>query len=170
MKGMELRMKDIFLTIKAWQLFALIFIIPMSILLGLILTIQATKTTSWIVVLIPLIVLASVGCLLGWFWQVGVATNEKVSEQIRMESKYFQFGIQYVAGYLILLALIPIIAGLGIVPPAVFFLMVPLHLLAMGVMFYSLYFVSKSLVMAEQQRAVTLSDYIGQYLRQKLAK
>lgn len=53
-------------------------------------------------------------------------------------------------------------------PPAVgffigFMLIFPIHIFAMFCIFYSLYFVAKTLKTAELQREVTFSDFVGEF-------
>ncbi len=152
------------LTIKAWQLVGLIFGLPMLLQALLIGTVTVLEPTPTILFLVPLIVLLSLGGFLGWFWSVGIALNQIVEADLRLDSQFFRMGMLYMVAYLGFFFLFPLLISVGFLPPGFFFLMVPLHLLAMGCMVYALYFVAKNLALAERQQPVRFSDYLGPLL------
>jgi hypothetical protein len=45
----------------------------------------------------------------------------------------------------------------------IFALIVPLHLLSMGCLFYCLYFIAKALKSVEAQQPVSVSEYLGDF-------
>lgn len=97
---------------------------------------------------------------LGWFWSMGTFLDSILQPALRLELRIFRLALIYPMIY------IPIFMASFIslsVNPVMFAAIFPFHLLAMSCMFYLLYFVSKSLVMVETNRAVSFYDYAGPF-------
>ena len=95
-----------------------------------------------------------IACSMGWLWSMGFFLFSISEGSLKLNINYFRFAVIFPTLYLL--------AGLP------FFLsrnhivenfIIPIHLLAMICFFYALYFVSKSLVMAEKGEVVTRNDY-----------
>jgi hypothetical protein len=102
--------------------------------------------------------LACMLCINTWFWVVGSFLNSIVLPKLRPGLALFRFALLYPVLYLagVVVFSPPPLAMLGIV-------IFPLHLLAVGCMFYLLSFVSKNLALAETGKEVTFYDYAGPF-------
>ena len=99
-------------------------------------------------------------CFLGWFWSMGTFLSSMVPPAIRLKTGFFRFALVYPGLYIfIFLALFQSTTT----NPALFAIIFPLHFLATLCMFYDLYFVSKSLVLAETNKPVSFYDYAGPF-------
>jgi len=106
------------------------------------------------------LVVMSVGIILwfSWFWFVAAFLNSVIGNELRPGMRLFAlaliFQLLYVVPGMIL------IVGVKTPPIAI---IIPLHLFAMYCMFYVLYYVSRSLVMAESGRRVSFYDFSGPF-------
>jgi hypothetical protein len=97
---------------------------------------------------------------LGWFWSMGSFLDSIVQPELRLGMKLFRVAVIYPMFYLPLF--MAFFLSLSVMP-MLFVMIFPLHLLAMSCMFYLLYFVSKSLVLAETSKAASFYDYAGPF-------
>jgi hypothetical protein len=156
---------SIFLKIKSWQVFCLVFAIPYSIQLLLIYLLSGSTGTDTenIFSLLPVFSLGSMAISLVWFWALGTGLNNYVASELRLSSKFFRFGVIYSAVYAILFNAVFIEFSNNNTSDFIFYLIVPLHLFAMFCIFYGLYFIATNLVMAEINEVVSFSNYIGTF-------
>src|SRR5437899_1835874 len=99
-------------------------------------------------------------CFLGWFWSMGSFLSSIVRPALRLSTKFFNFALVYPALYIIVfIALLQNFTT----NPALLAIIIPLHFFAMFCIFYGLYFVSKSLVLAETSRPASFYDYAGPF-------
>jgi hypothetical protein len=170
-------MKSIFLKIKHWKLFILMFGIPLLLqLTALILTIididsnGNSELTSIIkpLNLFPITMFLYTSFLFGWFWSVGIGLQKFIPQNIGMKIKKFKifFFIPFI--YILLIILFIGTKFYGIysdfkINEKIIFLIIPLHLFSMFCIFYILYFVSKTIKTVELKRNVTFSDIIGDF-------
>jgi hypothetical protein len=99
-------------------------------------------------------------CFLFWFWAMGTFLDSILQPGQRLGMRIFRLALIYPAVYL------PIFMAFFLslsVNPWLFAVIFPLHVLAMSSMFYLLYFVSKSLVLAEKGKASSFYDYAGPF-------
>jgi hypothetical protein len=94
---------------------------------------------------------------LGWLWSMGSFLTSILAEPQRLPLRYFRVSLIYPAIYVAYFFTVFSASK----PPSA--LIVPFHLLAMFCMFYNLYFVSKSLVIAETGEATSFYDYAGPF-------
>jgi len=96
-------------------------------------------------------------CTLGWLASAGSFLNSIVRPGLRPGTALFRFALIY--------PLIYLGAFLVIFPPspAVLLVILPLHLLAIFCLFYTLNFVSKNLVLVERGKEITFYDYAGPF-------
>lgn len=97
-------------------------------------------------------------CYLGWQWSLGTFLTRITHPPLRMKKNLFEFAIAYPPIYCFFFFVAMVFPN----PRFVIFL-VPFHLLAMACLFYDLYFVSKSLALAETARPVSFYDYAGPF-------
>lgn len=154
-----------FLRAKHWQIFLLLF--GMSVL-GDVAVVSTSLTTTqssqdlWnpgFLLFAALTLLFMFG-FLGWLWSMGSFLDSIVHPELRLETKIFRVALIYPMCYLPLF--IAFFLSLSVMP-MLFVIIFPLHLLAMSCMFYLLYFVSKSLVLAETSSAASFYDYAGPF-------
>ena len=174
-------MIDKFLKAKHWQLFILMFGIPIIfqviIMTSMFSNIDSngnpdpdTMFNSF--KLFPLIMFIYMGLFFGWFWSIGIGLQKYIPNEIQLKLKkfkiFFFIPLIYITFFLILIGttFYGISSGDravgGIIGKMMFFIL-PLHLFSMFCMFYQLYFASKTIKTAELKREVTLNDYIGEF-------
>lgn len=152
-----------FVKIKAWQLFA--------VLLGPVFAVQFVAMWADVeksnpimgFVLVPLIMLVFWAVLLGWLWTLGTKLSKKVPEELRMRPGSFRFAIVYSAICLPCMLGLFSLSGWSESDNALSAFFMALHLFLGFCMFYTLYFVSKNLTMAERREKVTFYDFAGPF-------
>lgn len=145
------RLRELFLRAKAWQIFIMMVIVPLA--LGFF-SINSNITTS-----VSLMFVCILG-FLGWYWALGSFLNSTLRPPTKLKASFFHFAVVYPIVY------IPVFFFLAIHPgmPSPFIL-IPLHLFAMFCIFYLLYFSSRSLVSAEKEKVVrSFGDYAGEFM------
>jgi hypothetical protein len=149
---------QLFLRAKHWQLFmVLVGLMSAGEVAEIVASVQSPGTTR---LGLPLAILMEAGmlCCLGWYWALGSFLNSVVSPQLRPAIGFFRFAVVYPALYVPLFLVAFPFSG-----PISFPIILPLHFLAMGCVFYALYFVSKNLALAETARDVEFYDYAGPF-------
>ncbi len=187
-------MTNTFLKAKHWQLFIIIFGIPMlatiimtssmaakmsgfiegeidpAMMMG-----QVIAVTSSFMKAFGLIMTFTILTLWGWYWSVGTKLQEKIPQEAKMNVRKFAFF--YVIGFLysfFFVGLMVFIASyLPMIINGVFSLSAlswvmsilgVVHLLAIFAMFYCMYFVAKTIKTAEMQREMTFGNFVGEFL------
>ena len=147
--------QDLFLKAKHWHIFVVLVAIPYAI--GFM-TIGAKQKVFYLGVPLAMTFVFGV-TLLAWYRSVASFSLSRFKPQYQMNQRFFKVAM------LSPLLWVPIAYWLthdmGEWANAV---MIPLHLVAMGCMFYILNFVSKSLVMAETGNPTSPPDYLGTLL------
>jgi hypothetical protein len=151
-----------FLRAKHWQIFILVFgvyFVGQMALVGSILTSpHSQEVFSKGGLLAGLVMTFSTLGLFVWLWSLGSYFNSIVQPELRMESGFFRVALIYPPFYFFFF-----ITTFQSSSPDLFGLIIPLHLFAMVCMFYLLYFVSKSLVLAETSKPASFYDYAGPF-------
>jgi magnesium-transporting ATPase (P-type) len=170
-----------FLKAKHWQLFILTFGIPMILQIVMMVSVFSNFVTQKnpdpttmfnYMKFFPFIFILFVAIFLGWFWSVAIGLQKKVPENVSMKVRkfkvFFFIPIVYMSVFFSFFffsmnTLFPnpepnfgFVGGL-------FAIIIPLHLFAMFCILYSLYFVAKTIKTVELQRAVTFSDFAGEF-------
>ncbi|QXP78787.1 MULTISPECIES: hypothetical protein [Winogradskyella] len=174
-------MIDKFLKAKHWQLFILMFGVPIIFQIIIMTSMfsnidsngnpePATMFNSF--KLFPIIMFIYMGFFFGWFWSIGIGLQKYIPNEIQLKLKkfkiFFFIPLIYITFFLTLIG--TTIYGIssgdrtvgGIIGKMMFFIL-PLHLFSMFCMFYQLYFASKTIKTAELKREVTLNDYMGDF-------
>ena len=169
-----------FLKAKHWQLFILVFGLPMlfySVMMASIFISisNGSNPTSLLfgMAFLPIVMLLFISTQFGWLWSVAIGLQPKVPENVTMKVKKFKL---FFFVPLIYIALISIFMGIfanqimqngnppNIALVASFMvIIIPLHLFSMFCIFYSLYFVAKTFKTVELQREVSFSDFVGEF-------
>ena len=176
-------MIDIFLKAKHWQLFLLMFGIPVIlqlIAMGFLMYNVSYGGAPDSVILLntltlfPVIMIVYSGLFFGWIWSIAIGLQRKVPVSVKMKVKKFKTFFFVPLIYIVLISLIVGFSASGlfangnasasVIVGNIFIAIVfMLHLFSMFCIFYSLYFVSKTIKTAELQREVTFGDFIGEF-------
>lgn len=153
------------LHLKPWALFALGFGLPLvvQVFSNLALLGQTPR--------ISMFLLGSTGCMLlfmgtlfGWLWAVGSHLAARLPASLALPTRWLKWALAVPGCYI--LSLLAVLAGVsqGVAfSPLLAGLIVPLHLLSMGGIFYSLYFVARTLKTVELQRPVGFGEFLGEF-------
>jgi len=157
-----------FLTLKHWQLFGLLIGLPMVfqfITIGSVISSNDPKTMFYF---FPILMIIVIGLFFGWFYALGTNLHKKLPQTAKMNLNRFKIFLFIPVVYLMLISVF--MAGMffnitsgGKPNPAIFALIIPLHLFSMFCIFYCLYFNAKALKTVEFQKPVTFSDFAGEF-------
>ncbi len=157
-----------FLKAKHWHIFLLTIGLPMVLQMVLMPILIASNNPKLLFSIMPIISTIFMGTLFGWFWSIAIGLQFRIPENIKMKVQKFKIF------FLIPIAYVLIIFGLmffgfnslenGDSPGPLFpVIIVPIHLFAMFCIFYSMYFIAKTLKTVELQKEVTFSDFAGDF-------
>lgn len=171
-----------FLKAKHWQLFVLMFGIPLIlqvIALGFIMfNVSNGKDPESVIMintltLFPVIMIIYSGLFFGWFWSIAIGLQKKVPENVKMKVKKFKTLFIFPLVYIVLISIFVRISATGllangnmsgsVVGGVLIAVILISHLFSMFCIFYSLYFVSKTIKTVELQREVIFGDFIGEF-------
>jgi len=168
-----------FLKAKHWQLFFLMCGIPLIfqiITMGSMFLSMSTENNtdtallSFYFSLYPLVMILLIGVFFGWFWSIAVGLDFKIPDTLKLKLSRFKIFLFIPLAYILLLSIFIGITMSGMDwmgnntnPPAVFGIILPLHLLSMFCIFYCLYFVAKTIKTAELQKKVGFGDFAGEF-------
>lgn len=149
------------LRIKHWQLFCLLLIPTLVMQFTLI----GSGFNSAFLPVFALVMIANLVLFFGWIYTLGVNLHPKLPATVRMNLNRFKLFLFVPVIYISLFLLFLMsgssfgdgIAGLAIA------LIIPLHFFSMFCIFYSLYFVAKTLKAVELQKQVEFADYAGEF-------
>lgn len=176
-------MINLFLKAKHWQLFTLVFALPIAVQVIMMISMFSNLINNpnpdptfmfEYMKFFPIIMLLVISVNFGWLWSVAVGLQKKVPQNVKMKVKKFKIFFFVPLMYLFGIALFfftmmdtmvasnpesipPILAGM-------LFIIVPLHIFSIFCIFYSLYFVAKTIKTVELQREVTFGEFIGEFL------
>jgi len=143
-----------FLTAKHWQLFILLFGTMTVAQIAMIAASVSTETNTSSV-MIGTLMLPFIAALLYWFWVLGSFLHSITQPQIRPRMVFFRVALLCPAIYL------PVFVFLFPNFPPGLSLLFLVHMFATFCMFYLLYFVAKSLVVAETGKPAGFYDFAG---------
>lgn len=166
-------MMQLILRAKHWQIFLFTFVIPILYQIGstiaLVTTITAHTTPDPDMVFsqlkyFPIMMLFLVGGLFGWLWAVGVGLQKYIPDELQLPVNRFKLILLIPSCYIVFfLGFLIWVMSPNEPNPMIFAVIVPLHLLSMVCIFYSLYFVSRSYKTAILQKKLEVGDYIGEF-------
>jgi len=157
------------LTLKHWQLFCLLIVLPFILQLIHWSIAIVTMDMKWFFLLFPLVTLLCMAVYLGWIYTLGTQLVKKLPPGVRMNVGVFKILLTIPAVYITVMAVMigfypemPALASDEDAMKAIQ-LILPLHLFSMFCMFYSIYFNAKALRSAELKRKVSFSDFTGEF-------
>lgn len=152
----------LFLRAKHWQIFLLLFAIPTAAEIAAMgsvpPTVRSLKDLGEAGLLFGGMMVLYMFCFLAWFWSMGSFLSSIVKPALKLKMGFFRFALVYPALYIF--AFLPVLLS---PEPAWLAAIVPFHLFAMFCLFYSLYFVSRNLVLAEKGEPASFYDYAGPF-------
>lgn len=156
------------LTIKHWQLFGLLIGIPMIFQFVIMGSVMTSKNPTIMFAAFPIMMILFIGLFFGWFYALGTNLHKKLPETATMNLTKFKIFLFIPVIYMLFLSVFMFcmfsnISTGGQPNPAIFALIVPLHLFSMFCIFYCLYFNAKALKTVEWQKPVTFSDFAGEF-------
>ena len=179
-------MSGLFLKAKHWQLFALMWGIPLLYQVYFMSQILGFQTQPELVDgeegftqvlneefiqfdLFPFVMIFFTLIFFGWFWSIAIGLQKNIPKEIKMKVKKFK--VLFFISFFYILFLMFYIDGLfsGMVSNGfsnsgwIVAIILPLHLLSMFCIFYSMYFVAKTIKTAELQRKTGFGDFAGEF-------
>lgn len=152
---------SLFLRAKHWQIFLLLFgafVVAQMSMMSSIASSTTPENFGQIGLLFESVMVIFTLCFLGWFWSIGSFLGSIVQPALKLKMGFFRFALFFPAVY------IPVFMALfQKLNPRVFLVILPFHIFAMYCMFYLLYFVSKSLVLAETGKSASFYEYAGPF-------
>ncbi|MGB0524989.1 MAG: hypothetical protein ACPGJS_18600 [Flammeovirgaceae bacterium] len=174
---------NIFLKAKHWQLFVLLFGIPMAgqflMIAGIVSnanqvapeiygnTREVSNQMNLMFKIFPFLMLILVGTFGGWLWAIGTGLQHRIPDHLKINITRFKLFTIIPFSYIIVLSFSMMAIQqqlmLGI-NPAIFILMFVLHIFSMFCILHTMYYVAKTLKTVELQREASFSDFIGEFL------
>ncbi|MDQ3109824.1 MAG: hypothetical protein M3R17_08005 [Bacteroidota bacterium] len=160
-----------FLRAKHWQIFLLIFVVPIVVeLIGFMTTVLTGEITV-LLVMFFIVMLVVLGTQFGWFYTVGTALGERIGPDGGMNLRRFRAFVLvpliYVCTFFLGMVIFALCTITGWRPSPslglLFFLIIPMHFFSMFCIFHSIWFVAKTLKMTERWNHVEFSDYAGDF-------
>lgn len=157
-----------FLTLKHWQVFGILLGLPMVFQIIVMGSIISSKAHVAMMYVIPVMILIGTGLFFIWFYALGTNLHKKLPVTATMNLTKFKIFLFVPVAYMFFLSVfmfgVPSDISIGLQPdPAIFAIIVPLHLFSMFCIFYCLYFNAKALKTVEWQKPVTFSDCSGEF-------
>lgn len=155
------------LTLKHWQLFGLLIGLPMIFQFIVTGSIMSSNNPTMFIVAFPIMMIFFISLFFGWFYALGTNLHEKLPATATMNLTRFKIFLSIPVVYMLLISVFMLgmfFSSSSDGPnPAIFALIVPLHLFSMFCIFYCLYFNAKALKTVEWQKPVTFSDFAGEF-------
>lgn len=171
-------MINTFLRAKHWQLFIVMLGIPLLCQFYFMFSIFSefgTKTNPDIKNIMsffqffPIIMILFTGVFFGWFWSIAIGLQKNISEENKLNVKKFKIlffiPLFYTIFFMIYLSRLYSGIGTNLFPNGglILAIILPFHLFSMFCIFYSMYFVAKTIKTAELQRKVGFGDFASEF-------
>lgn len=182
-----MKFMSIFLRARHWQLFLLLFGIPFLFQVYMISAILSTLSEpypyanpdsvsfafSGPFLAFPVMMVVMLVVFFGWFWSIGIGLHPKLPADVEIRTTFFKVSVLFPFLYITTVSV-----GVGLMMSDLFnpvqstyhesiaafgSVLMFLHLFAIICIFYSLYFVAKTLKTVELQRKATFSDFAGEF-------
>lgn len=158
-----------FLTLKHWQLFGILIVLPVffqTITIGTIISSNFLESRFYY---FPLVTILFIGLLFAWLYTLGANLYDKLPPITTLNIARFKLFLVIPIVYILLFSVLAVSIISSITNGeqlhlASYTLIIPLHLFSMFCIFYCVYFIAKALKTIELQRTVTFSDYAGEFI------
>ena len=152
------------LKLKHWQLFGLLMGLPMIFQFLIIGSVMTSRNPTITLTVFPIMMIFFIGLFFSWFYALGTNLHKRLPVSASMNLTKFKIFLFIPVAYMLFLSVFMFLFSSGGQPnPAIFAVIVPLHLFSMFCIFYCLYFNAKALKTVELQRPVTFSDFAGEF-------
>lgn len=154
------------LTLKHWQLFGLLMGLPLIFQFVAIGSFMTSVNTTMFFIVFAIMMVFFGGLFFGWFYALGTNLHKKLPVTATMNLTRFKIFLFIPLAYILFLCVFMFgmfLSSDGQPNPAIFAIIVPLHLFSMFCIFYCLYFNAKALKTVEWQKPVTFSDFAGEF-------
>lgn len=164
-------MIKLYLKAKHWQLFILLFGIPLIIqfflMFNMFLEVESDSSPKYMISILqifPLLMILFTGLFFGWFWSIVFGLKEEIPKEIKMNTKKFKFFFFFPLVYIffLMLYITGIFNGFNI-GNWIIGIILPLHLFSMFSIFFTLYFVAKTIKTAELKKEVNFGEFAGEF-------
>ena len=150
----------LFLTMKAWELFLLLFVSPTLLPIAFALNTGENREIFFFLIMLFMVFLAL--CFYGWLWTLGIRLNKKVDAEPKTESRIFKYCMTFALLYILFFLLYPVFKRiLGFEADIGIDHLMPFHFITLICIIYGFYFTSKHLVTIEKQKKASFQEYIG---------
>ena len=171
-------MTSIFLKAKHWQLFIVMLGIPLLFQCYIMFNMFSEFNTEsnpksenvmHIFQAFPIMMLLFTGVFFGWFWSIAIGLQKYIPQEVKMKVKKFKIFFFIPLSYILFLMIYISGAFSGMITNGtansdwIILIILPLHLLSMFCIFYSIYFVAKTIKTAELQKSTRFGDFIGEF-------
>lgn len=171
-------MIDTFLKAKHWQLFIVMLGIPLLFqfytMFNMFSNLDSESNPNPENIMktfqiFPIIMILFSLVFFGWFWSIAIGLQKNIPEEIKMKVKKFKilFFIPFIYIIFFMIYTGGIFSGMGTnrFPNGGGFvaIILPLHLFSMFCIFYSMYFVAKTIKTVELQRETGFGDFAGEF-------
>jgi hypothetical protein len=183
-------MANFYLKAKHWQLFVLIFVIPVTFQIILAIGVFSSLMTAAMagqepnpfvmvdyIKWFPLVMIFYLAAYYGWFWTIGTQLQRLVPQGVTLKVGRFKVLLLIPVIYLVTVMTLlvfffnnfnPAAMEAGNMPdvsllPIFMVIFIPLHFFAMFCIFHSMYFVAKTIKTVELQREVSFSDFVAEF-------
>lgn len=158
---------------KHWQIFLLTFGIPFltqAIVIGLTVSdlfsgknINPEQMLGYFK-FFPIIMFLFIFFYWEWLYAMAIGLQKYIPSELRLKTVWFKLFFFFPLAYIIFFMwfFLSLISN-GFQPIGFFAIILPLHIFSMFCIIYCLYFVAKTLKMAELKRAVTFNDFIAEF-------
>jgi hypothetical protein len=153
----------LFVRAKHWQIF-LLFVVAFAVgefpVVGnLTASANSPEGSAVALLLTEVATVVAAWCFILWLWSLGSFLNSVVPPALKPSNRFFLFSIIYGAIDVVLS-----IAVFQLIDPRWLLVVIPLLIMGLFCVFYGLYFVSKSLVMAETGERASFFNCLGPFL------
>ena len=167
-------MIDTFLKAKHWQLFIVMLGIPLLFQFYMLFNIFSgfdaeSNPNPENFQVFPIIMILLTGVFFGWFWSIAIGLQKNIPQEVKMKVKKFKivFSIPLIYIIFLMIYMSGLFSGMGTIgflnSSWIAAIILPLHLFSMFCIFYSMYFVAKTIKTAELQRKVGFGDFAGEF-------
>ncbi|WP_426491678.1 hypothetical protein [Hymenobacter sp. 102] len=156
-----------FLHLRPWPLFTLTFILPFGVMMAssMALILRPLQPTAFILIY-SCVMLLLMGSLFGWLWTLGTYLARRLPAGTVAPVRWLHAALVLPGAYILLIlgALATVVSTTApAVQSAWALFIVPLHLLSMAGILYSLQYVARALRSVELQRPAQFSEFVGEF-------
>ena len=157
---------DISLRMRSWQVFIFLVLIPAVIQISYFyhLVFGEINDLNHILRSFSFLMLVFMVIYLFWFWAQGIGLNNLVPRDIRPGSGLFRLSVIYTAVYSILFQFYFLSASISNIDSVAIVVGMLIHIVGIYFGIYMIYFIARSMVMAEKKKVVEFSEFSSVFI------